>query len=63
LITVTEDQFGLSERDLDLAGGSRRWPMSWCHWRPDRPSTVQVTINALGGAEAIPFWQALLGYR
>lgn len=64
LITVTHDYFGLSKRDLELArqisAVARELGVPA---DPSAVQTVQVTIDALVGAEVIPFWRAVLGYR
>jgi 4a-hydroxytetrahydrobiopterin dehydratase len=64
LITITDDSYGLSERDLDLAQQisvvARELGV------PADPSvlqTVQVSIDALVGREVMPFWRAVLDYQ
>jgi 4a-hydroxytetrahydrobiopterin dehydratase len=64
LITITDDYYGLSERDLELA----RRISAVAHELgvaadPSAVQTVQVTIDALVGAEVLPFWRAVLGYQ
>lgn len=64
LITITHDYYGLSERDVELArhisAVARELDV---RAEPSAVQTVQVTIDALVGAEVIPFWRAVLGYR
>jgi pimeloyl-ACP methyl ester carboxylesterase/pterin-4a-carbinolamine dehydratase len=64
LITVTDDYYGISERDVELArrisAAARELGV------PATPSalqTVQVSIDALVGREVMPFWRAVLGYE
>jgi 4a-hydroxytetrahydrobiopterin dehydratase len=64
LITITDDSYGLSERDLELA--RQISAVARDLGLPADPSavqTVQVTIDALVRPEVIPFWRAVLGYR
>jgi 4a-hydroxytetrahydrobiopterin dehydratase len=63
LITVTNDYFGLSQRDLELARQisaiARELGV------PADPSVVQtvfVTIDGLVHPRVMPFWRAVLGY-
>jgi 4a-hydroxytetrahydrobiopterin dehydratase len=64
LITITDDYYGLSERDLELArqisavARDLGFPAD-----PSAVQTVQITIDALVHPEVIPFWRAVLGYR
>ncbi len=64
LITITDDYSGLSERDVELArqisSVARELGVPA---DPSAVQTVQVTIDALVGAEVMPFWRAVLGYR
>jgi 4a-hydroxytetrahydrobiopterin dehydratase len=64
LITITDDYYGLSERDVELArqisAVARELGVPA---DPSAVQTVQVTIDALVGAEVMPFWRAVLGYR
>ena len=64
LITSTHDYYGLSERDIELArqisAVARELGVPA---DPSAVQTVQVTIDALVGAEVMPFWRAVLGYR
>jgi 4a-hydroxytetrahydrobiopterin dehydratase len=64
LITITDDSYGLSERDVELArqisAVARELGV------PADPSVVQtvmVTIDALVSLDVLPFWRAVLGYR
>jgi 4a-hydroxytetrahydrobiopterin dehydratase len=64
LITVTRDYFGLSERDVELAGQISAVARELgVPADPTAVQTVQVTIDALVGPEVMPFWRAVLGYR
>jgi 4a-hydroxytetrahydrobiopterin dehydratase len=64
LITITDDYYGLSERDVELArqisAVARELGVAA---DPSAVQTVQVTIDALVGAEVMPFWRAVLGYQ
>jgi len=64
LITITDDYYGLSERDVELArqisAVARELGVPA---DPSAVQTVQVTIDALVGPEVMPFWRAVLGYR
>jgi 4a-hydroxytetrahydrobiopterin dehydratase len=64
LITVADDWYGLSERDLDLArqisAVARELGLAA---DPSAVQTVQVSIDALVGSEVMPFWRAVLGYE
>jgi 4a-hydroxytetrahydrobiopterin dehydratase len=64
LITITDDYFGLSERDLELArlisAAARELGISA---DPSAVQTVQVSIHALVIPEVLPFWRAVLGYE
>jgi 4a-hydroxytetrahydrobiopterin dehydratase len=64
LITITHDYYGLSERDVELArqisAVARELGVPA---DPSAVQTVQVTIDALVGAEVMPFWRAVLGYQ
>ena len=64
LITISDDDYGLSERDLQLArrisAVARQLGFAA---DPTMLQTVQVSIDALVSAEAMPFWRAVLGYE
>jgi 4a-hydroxytetrahydrobiopterin dehydratase len=63
LVTITDDDFGLSERDLDLA--RQISAIAREQGVPADPSAVQtvfVTIDALVLPSVMPFWRAVLGY-
>ena len=64
LLTITEDYYGLTARDVELA---RQISVSARELGiPADPSAVQslvVTIDALVIPEVLPFWRAVLGYR
>lgn len=63
LVTSTEDFWGLTDSDVELArtisGLARRLGVSA---DPSVVQTVQVTVGSHAPAEVIPFWRALLGY-
>ena len=64
LITITDDYYGLSGRDLELA--RRISALAREQGLPADPSavqTVQVSIDAFVGPEVLPFWRAVLGYE
>jgi 4a-hydroxytetrahydrobiopterin dehydratase len=64
LVTVTDDWYGLSERDLEAA--RRISAVARELGVPADPAmvqTVQVTVDALASAEVMPFWRAVLGYE
>jgi 4a-hydroxytetrahydrobiopterin dehydratase len=64
LITLTDDYYGLTERHIDLAGQISAIARSLdIPADPSAVQTVQVTVDALSGADVVPFWRALLGYR
>jgi 4a-hydroxytetrahydrobiopterin dehydratase len=64
LITITDDDYGLSERDLELArqisAVARELGFAA---DPTMLQTVQISIDALVSAEVMPFWRAVLGYE
>jgi 4a-hydroxytetrahydrobiopterin dehydratase len=64
LITVTDDHFGLTERDVELArqisSVARRLGLTA---DPTAVQSVLVIVGALATSEVMPFWQALLGYE
>ena len=64
LITVTDDHYGMSQRDVELA----RQISAVARQRgvPEDPSAVQsllVIPGALVTADVMPFWRAALGYE
>ena len=64
LITIAEDYFGLSERDIELA----RQISAVAHdlglaADPSAVQTVLVIPGAPVTAEVMPFWEAVLGYE
>jgi 4a-hydroxytetrahydrobiopterin dehydratase len=64
LITITDDHFGMSQRDVELAqqisAVARELGVPA---DPSAVQTVQVTIDALVHPEVMPFWRAVLGYE
>jgi 4a-hydroxytetrahydrobiopterin dehydratase len=62
LITITDDRYGLSERDVELArqisAVARELGVAA---DPTAVQTVQVSIDALVGPQVMPFWRAVLG--
>ena len=64
LITITDDAYGLSERDVELA--RQISAVARDHGATPDPSnvqTIQLAIDALSRPEVLPFWRAVLGYR
>src|SRR5438128_8950572 len=64
LITITEDHYGLSQRDVALARQISALAREL--GVPADPSviqTVQVSIDALVSRDVMPFWRAVLGYE
>lgn len=63
LVTITSDDFGLSERDLELARQisaiARDLDIPAV---PSAVETVFITIDALDLPSVMAFWRALLGY-
>jgi 4a-hydroxytetrahydrobiopterin dehydratase len=63
LVTITEDSFGLSDRDLELAGTlSTLAREQGLTADPSNVQTFQLAIDALVIPEVLPFWRAVLGY-
>lgn len=66
LITLTDDYYGLTARDLELArvisGVAADLGLPADPRGPLGVQTVQVTLDALDIPGVLPFWQALLGY-
>ena len=64
LITVTDDHYGMSMRDVELArqisGVARDLGLSG---DPSAVQSVLVIPGAPDTAEVMPFWQAVLGYE
>jgi 4a-hydroxytetrahydrobiopterin dehydratase len=64
LITVTDDHYGLSERDVELAREISAVARELgATADPTAVQTVQLTIDALVVPEVMPFWRAVLGYE
>jgi 4a-hydroxytetrahydrobiopterin dehydratase len=64
LVTATDEWYGLSERDLDLARRISALARELgVPADPSRLQTVQVSIDALVGTAVLPFWRAVLGYE
>ena len=64
LITITNDYYGLSRQDLELArriSAVAREVGALAD--PSALQTFQVTIDALVSAEVMPFWRAVLTYE
>jgi 4a-hydroxytetrahydrobiopterin dehydratase len=63
LITVEDDHFGMSERDVrvarEVSAAARELGLTA---DPSAVQSVLVIPGALDPAEVMPFWQALLGY-
>jgi 4a-hydroxytetrahydrobiopterin dehydratase len=63
LITITDDYFGLTDRDAELARQiSAAARAQGVTADPAAVQTVQVTIDALAAPAVMPFWRAVLGY-
>jgi len=64
LITITDDYYGLSERDVELAleisAVARELGVPA---DPTSLQSLQIAIDALVRPEVMPFWRAVLGYR
>jgi len=64
LITITDDYYGLSERDVELARQISALARELgASADPSAVQTVQVSIDALVNREVMPFWRAVLGYE
>lgn len=64
LITITDDSYGLSTRDIELARQISAVAHDLCLLAdPSAVQTVQVTIDAHVIPEVLPFWRAVLGYE
>ena len=64
LITISDDYFGMSRRDVDLA--QRISALARDLGATADPSSVQAFLIIPGApvtAEVMPFWEAVLGYR
>ena len=64
LITYTDDYFGMSQRDVELA--RRISAVARDHGLSADPSAVQTVLVIPGApvtADVMPFWQAVLGYE
>jgi 4a-hydroxytetrahydrobiopterin dehydratase len=64
LITITDDAYGLSERDVELAREISAVARE--HGATPDPAnvqTIQLAIDALSRPDVLPFWRAVLGYR
>ncbi len=64
LITITQDYYGMSQRDVALAREISRVARE--QGVPADPSAVQTLLIVPGApvtAEVMPFWQAVLGYE
>ncbi|SCG72475.1 VOC family protein [Micromonospora coxensis] len=63
LVTITDDHFGLTGRDVELARRISAVARDLgLVADPSAVQHVQVTVDALVGPEVTPFWRALLGY-
>ncbi len=64
LITITDDYFGMSRRDVELAqqisAAARKLNFAA---DPSAVQSVLVIPGATVTAEVMPFWQAVLGYK
>lgn len=63
LITITDDYYGLSERDVELAREISAVARELgAPADPSAVQTIQLAIDALVRTEVMPFWRAVLGY-
>ena len=64
LITISDDYYGLSGHDVELARQiSALEPELGVAADPSAVQTVQVSIDALVSRDFMPFWRAVLGYE
>ena len=64
LITLGDDFYGLSQRDVELAREISAVARTLgAPADPAAVQSVQVTIDALVRSDVVPFWRAVLGYR
>ncbi|WP_035844552.1 VOC family protein [Kitasatospora azatica] len=64
LITLTQDYYGLTEQDVELARQISALARELgIPADPSAVQTVQVTVDALDMSRVVPFWRALLGYQ
>jgi 4a-hydroxytetrahydrobiopterin dehydratase len=64
LITITDDSYGMSQRDVELAG--RISALARDQGLSADPSVLQALLvvpGAPSGSEVLPFWRAVLGYE
>ena len=64
LITITDDYYGMSQRDVELARQisalARELGVSA---DPSAVESLEVIVGALAVPEVMPFWHAVLGYQ
>jgi 4a-hydroxytetrahydrobiopterin dehydratase len=64
LITITDDSYGLTERDVELARAISAVARELgADADPSNVQTFQLAIDALVRAKVMPFWRAVLGCR
>jgi 4a-hydroxytetrahydrobiopterin dehydratase len=64
LITITDESYGLTERDVELARAISAVARELgADSDPSSVQTFQLAIDALFRAEVMPFWRAVLGYH
>jgi 4a-hydroxytetrahydrobiopterin dehydratase len=64
LVTMAEGQYGLSERDVELARQISAVARELGFTAdPSAVQTIQVTIDSMVIPEVLPFWRAVLGYE
>jgi 4a-hydroxytetrahydrobiopterin dehydratase len=64
LVTIADDQFGLSERDVELARQISRVARELgATPDPSAVQAVQVAIDAMSHPEVMAFWRVVLGYE
>lgn len=64
LVTIADDLYGLSERDVELARQISAVARELgATPEPSAVQSIQVTIDALSSPEVMAFWRAVLGYE
>jgi 4a-hydroxytetrahydrobiopterin dehydratase len=64
LVTITDDEYGLSKRDVELAREISAVARELgATPEPTTVQSIQVSIDALSSPEVMAFWRAVLGYE